>query len=126
MQECVWGVAYKIPADQVESVKSHLDYREKGGYTSVNVTFHPEDPSILPFDLTIYIATKENPEYLGPSAIDNIAHQIYHSVGPSGKNTEYLFKLVHAVTELMPHVKDSHLIELNQAVHKIQQTNGLS
>jgi len=42
LQERVWGVAYEIRKEDVDSVCRHLDYREKDGYQRQRVTFyHP-------------------------------------------------------------------------------------
>jgi cation transport regulator ChaC len=100
-------------------VRAHLDHREKGGYTSVEELFHPDDDTIDPFPLTIYMATETNTEYLGPAPITQIARQIVNSVGPSGKNTEYLLNLAKAVRKISPHVHDSHLFELETEVLKL-------
>lgn len=120
-QECVWGVAYEIAAEDVEAVTIHLDYREKGGYEMVKVPFHPGDAGCQPFDLNIYIGTETNPFFLGPCNLDDMAEQISHSVGPSGPNAEYLFKLAEAMRHLMPHVRDSHLFDLEQRVKALRQ-----
>jgi len=41
-EERVWGVAYEIRKEDVDSVCRHLDYREKDGYQRQRVTFyHP-------------------------------------------------------------------------------------
>ena len=40
LQECVWGVAYEIPAQSEEWVRHHLDLREQGGYEVVTVSTH--------------------------------------------------------------------------------------
>ncbi len=40
----VWGVAYGVRRDVWEDrVRSHLDHREKGGYSRKEVIFHPKD-----------------------------------------------------------------------------------
>lgn len=42
LQEQVWGVAYEIYKEDIESVCKHLDHREKDGYQRQLVTFyHP-------------------------------------------------------------------------------------
>lgn len=61
----VWGVAYKIKSEDVEQVTSHLDYREKNGYSKKTVIFHPKDSSWQPFELTLYVAMTDNESYAG-------------------------------------------------------------
>ena len=58
-QECVWGVAYKIAEDKVEEVRKHLDFREKGGYEAVPVTFHPETSTWQNSSLTFTLAQRK-------------------------------------------------------------------
>ena len=109
-------MAYEIPPGEVENVTQHLDHREKGGYKAVTEMFYPQDSNVEPFELKIYIGTEDNPDYLGPAPLDDIAEQIFTSHGPSGPNTEYLFELVNIVRNMMPHVNDAHLFELEQKV----------
>lgn len=123
MQECVWGVAYKIPTNQVDKVRDHLNFREKGGYEAVPVVFHPQNTDIEPFKLDIYIGTSDNPFFLGPANIEDIASQIFQSEGPSGKNTEYLFELAAAMKQLVPEVQDKHLYDLEREVLRLSQRN---
>ncbi|KAL5009079.1 hypothetical protein ScPMuIL_014660 [Solemya velum] len=115
-EEHVWGVAYEISIEDREKVKAHLDYREKGGYSKVPVLFHPRDQNIHPFELELYIGTKDNPNYLGPASVVDIAKQIATSVGPSGKNIEYLMNLADAMRDVAPDVEDKHLFELENEV----------
>ena len=117
-------MAYHIPETQEHSVRKHLDFREKDGYEKVSVKFHPEDSSYDPFYLDIYIGTEDNPFFLGPADLKDIALQIYSSEGPSGKNTEYLFELAQATRALMPNVEDSHLFGLEKEVRKLCQIHG--
>uniref|UniRef100_H2ZDC2 glutathione-specific gamma-glutamylcyclotransferase n=1 Tax=Ciona savignyi TaxID=51511 RepID=H2ZDC2_CIOSA len=112
----VWGVAYRIPENRVNEVKDNLDYREKGGYSSEDVVFHPRDETLEPFRLMIYIGKPGNPNFAGPSELHDIAEVILSSVGPSGKNTEYLFNLAKYVRQHIPEDRDSHLFELESLV----------
>lgn len=102
----------------------HLDFREKGGYQAVPVTFHPKDENIDPFPLQIYIGSQDNPFFLGPAPLEQIAWQIYQAEGPSGKNIDYLFNLVKSLKDLLPDIQDRHLVELEQAVKQLCNTHG--
>ncbi|XP_078492025.1 putative glutathione-specific gamma-glutamylcyclotransferase 2 [Ciona intestinalis] len=115
-ESIVWGVAYRIPENRVQEVKKNLDYREKGGYTAEYVLFHPRDQGLQPFSLMIYIGNPGNPDFAGPAHLKDIADVISSSVGPSGRNTEYLFNLAKYVRQHIPEDKDTHLFELENLV----------
>ena len=115
----MWGVAYEIPSEEEENVRAHLDHREKGGYESITVTFNPQDERVMPFDLDIYIGSQENPFYLGPADLDEMALQIYEREGPSGKNMDYLLQLAAAMRQLAPGVHDEHLFCLETKVRQL-------
>ena len=65
-----------------------------------------------------FIATPDNPEYVGPAPLDALARQIAGSEGPSGKNSEYLFRLRDAVRNMGEH--DGHLERLCTAVEALE------
>lgn len=100
-----------------------MDFREKGGYTKHDVTFYPSEVIESPIHLNIYIGTSDNEEYLGPAPIEDIANQILCSVGPSGKNIEYLLNLANAVRQLFPDEYDEHLFELEKRVKHLQRSD---
>ncbi|XP_013776590.1 putative glutathione-specific gamma-glutamylcyclotransferase 2 [Limulus polyphemus] len=122
---CVWGVAYEIASSDIESVRAHLDDREKEGYEKINVTFYPKDEEINPIELTIYVGYQDNPYFLGPAPVETIALQIYDAEGCSGKNIEYLLNLAEVMRVLIPHVYDEHLFGLEYEVKKLIRINEL-
>lgn len=115
----VWGVAYRIRAEDIDEVTKHLDFREKNGYSKKTVTFHPNNSEYLPFPLTLYVAVEENESYAGPAAIEDIAQQVVTSIGPSGSNKEYVYNLAEAMRQLAPNAEDEHLFALEKAVKEI-------
>lgn len=120
----VYGIAYKIKDTDVESVIKHLDYREKGGYERKFVTFHPKDESMEAFEMTIYLASLDNPNYAGHAEIDEIAHQVVQSIGPSGPNIDYVCNLAEIMRQVVPEANDDHLFELEAKILKLLQQDG--
>ena len=116
--EKVWGVAYRIKQSDVNGVRSHLDYREKGGYERRNVKFSPDppDPDSGIIHLTVYVGTENNPHYLGPAPLREMASQIFYCVGPSGSNKEYLFNLAESLRTISPNALDTHISILEKEV----------
>ncbi|XP_015430259.1 PREDICTED: putative glutathione-specific gamma-glutamylcyclotransferase 2 [Dufourea novaeangliae] len=145
----VWGVAYKISSQDIDNVVKHLDYREKGGYERKRILFYPSymienigphtlantdsqgnlesakliptNPDNTPFYITIYIGGEDNPNYAGVEDESTIAKQILVSHGPSGANTEYLYKLASAMRIIAPNVYDEHLFTLESAVKVLEK-----
>ena len=123
----VWGVAYHIEDSVWEAgVRDQLDHREKGGYTQHSTLFYPQDPSLEPVTVTLYLGDQDHRQYAGPDTLENMARCILHRVGPSGPNKEYLYNLSLAMKELVPHVKDTHLEELEQKVRELEAVNTSS
>ncbi|EPB91291.1 hypothetical protein HMPREF1544_01807 [Mucor circinelloides 1006PhL] len=121
-----WGVAFKIPSDDVEATRAYLDHREKNGYTvhTVDVFSLEDDETPAVRNALVYIGTTDNEAYVGPAPADKIAQQIHDSYGPSGWNAEYLLNLAEALREISPGVKDDHVFELEGLVKKIIDDNN--
>ncbi|KAH7940325.1 hypothetical protein HPB52_023039 [Rhipicephalus sanguineus] len=88
----------------------------------VQVTFYPGKSEEKPFPLTIYVAQKENPFYLGPANALEIARQIRGAEGPSGSNREYLLSLIECMRNIAPHVRDQHLMDIEQNLLNLETT----
>ena len=122
----VWGVAYEIDeATWTSKVMQHLDHREKGGYSRHNVIFYPRDQhqglSMAGVEVTVYVGEQSHRQFAGPASLEEMASTILHSVGPSGKNVEYLYNLSTALREIDP--TDDHVFELEEAVKKMEAAN---
>ena len=115
-----WGVAYQIASSSVDSVLSYLDYREKGGFRRQMVDFYTDasDGQQALQDVCVYVAENENPNYLGPAPLAEIAQQIFRSTGPSGPNTEYLVELAEGLRAIG--ISDEHVFSLEQHVRLLK------
>jgi len=95
------GMAYLV----TPQVFVHLDHREKNGYLRFSTEMHFEDGSST--EGLLYIATEQNPAFLGAAGELDIARQIATAAGPSGRNRDYLADLAKALRKLGkddPHV----------------------
>lgn len=108
-----WGVAYEIAAEHVGDVLPALDHREKGGYeriyTRATLAAHELAPQ-TEIDVLVYIAAADNPSYLGPAPVEEIARTVRVCQGPSGSNLDYLRRLAEALIEMG--AEDAHVLEL--------------
>ena len=118
----MWGVAYHVEDSVWEGgVRDQLDHREKGGYTQHPATFFPlHEADMEPVTVTLYLGDTDHRQYAGPDEVAVMARTILTSVGPSGPNKEYLYKLCEAMRDLVPHVTDTHLLELEEAVKQLE------
>lgn len=98
---------------------THLDYREKCGYQSSEILFHPKDSSLDAFPATVYSSSANNPWFLGPAPLDEMATEIATRCGHSGSNAEYLLKLAESMRSIAPDHKDDHLFGLEKKVKEI-------
>ena len=104
-----------------ETVFDYLNIREKGGYSleEVDITFPDEGGKVVKG--LIYLAGSENPDWLGDASLDEIAHQICISRGPSGANDQYVKELARALDELG--AKDEHVSAVLNRVLVLSSTN---
>ncbi|MNE79472.1 ChaC-like protein [compost metagenome] len=114
-------MCYCIEASKVKSILAHLDFREKNGYARHYVhVYHSHTHEKFKSPVLIYVGTMQNPQFVDPNSetLDDVAHVIATAHGPSGKNSEYLFNLAHALAEM--NVVDEHVEKLTLMVkHKM-------
>ena len=96
------GVAYLVEP----RVFAHLDHREKNGYSrfSIDIRFAASGQCV---DGVLYVADRDNPAFLGPASLGELADHIARAHGPSGSNRDYVVQLAEALRELEdddPHV----------------------
>lgn len=99
------GIAYRVAAEVLEQ----LDYREKNGYQRYACPIHLRERGATATGV-VYIATRQNPAYLGPARTAAVADHIAGASGPSGSNTEYVLRLADALRALGDH--DEHVMGL--------------
>lgn len=108
------GVAYRVRGEDLQDVLAHLDHREKGGYERRLVRL---ETSHGPLPALLFLATSENPEFLGPARLERIARQVVRSHGPSGPNPEYVLELARALRDLG--ARDRHVFALEARVRRL-------
>lgn len=77
------------------------------------------------FLVTMYYGSAQNEHYVGPDTVQAMAKQIFESVGPSGKNKEYLFNLAKSMRAICEEAMDPHLKELEAAVKDLETEANL-
>ncbi|XP_049637670.1 glutathione-specific gamma-glutamylcyclotransferase 1 [Suncus etruscus] len=115
---CTWGVAYQVRGEQVNEALKYLNVREAvlGGYDTKEVTFYPQETPEQPLKALAYVATPQNPGYLGPAPEEAIATQILACRGFAGHNLEYLLRLADFMQLCGPQAQDEHLAAIVDAV----------
>lgn len=102
------GVAYRLPEAEAAEILAGLDRREQNGYARHRVRVHGETRTIE--DAIVWIATPDNPSFVGPLSVPAIAQVVRTAVGPSGSNREYVVRLHEALAAM--HAVDPHVVEL--------------
>jgi cation transport regulator ChaC len=122
-----WGMAYRVGPADIARVLAGLDHREQGGYEREQVEVElVRGRGVVPdaghgaartgtrVRALMYLATHENPNFLGPASSDAIARQVVGAVGPSGPNPEYVTRLAESLRELG--ARDEHVFEIEARV----------
>jgi len=126
-EDVVWGIAYTIDPQYESEVRDYLDYREKDGYTIEEIdVWGIEDGRevVVASKCFTYVGLPSNPSFIGSEPIDYLAERIWQSVGPSGRNKDYLYELSAAVRKLAPESHDSHLYALETKCRELDAERG--
>jgi predicted ribosome-associated RNA-binding protein Tma20 len=118
-----WGTVYCIPDEEAATILKNLDYREKGGYirTEVDIFISGRESPVV--KSILYLASEKNSNFLGESPVEEVAYQIYKSVGPSGPNVDYLLNLADSMRKM--NALDSHITALEEQVIELVKAGPL-
>lgn len=103
------GMAYRVDPDVFE----HLDHREKNGYERHRVRMTLLE-SVKVVTGTLYVASRDNHAFLGPTDPEAMARHIAGARGPSGSNRDYLLELAAALRRIGE--EDEHVADLERRV----------
>lgn len=108
----VIGAVYYVsrPAEQL---LAELDYRERAGYERLSVVVATASETL---EAVTWIAPPGNAYDVGQLALESLAQHIGASIGPSGRNDDYVFQLESALAEL--EAADPHVTELSALLRR--------
>ena len=104
------GMAFRVAPAERDAVLENLDERESGGFERVVLPFLFSDALRSPVDVLVYIATRDNPNFLGPAPTREMVAQIHGAVGKSGANVDYVLRLAESLRAQA--IEDPHVFEL--------------
>lgn len=102
----VGGAVYFVVAPALELLVE-LDYRERAGYERVQLAVTTTAGVI---EAVTWVAPPGNAYDVGSMSLEALAQHVRASVGPSGRNDDYVFRLEQALAELG--AEDAHISEL--------------
>ncbi|NUP07930.1 MAG: gamma-glutamylcyclotransferase [Polyangiaceae bacterium] len=105
-----FGVAFGVADADASTVLDGLDFRERGGYSRLELPLLRTSDSTLVSTGLVYVANPDNENWLGPATIDDIAMQVRTSVGPSGRNVDYVIGVARALVDIG--AVDEHVFDI--------------
>jgi len=115
-QALVVGRLYEVHPAHAAAVLDRLDHRERAGFDRLEITVTLADGRQAP--ALAYRATEDNPHFLGPAPLPDMARHIDACHGDSGSNREYLLRLDDALAALGQ--VDAHVRALADAVRALR------
>ena len=98
-------VALALPPSVAAGALARLDYREKNGY--LRCTREVRDRFGIRRRALVYLATPDNPAWLGPAPRAELSGPAVHGPRTSGPNIDYLRALHRTLRQL--HITDPHI-----------------
>ncbi|XP_037082367.1 putative glutathione-specific gamma-glutamylcyclotransferase 2 [Pollicipes pollicipes] len=92
-QGVTWGCAFCI-TDPAAINYLHSREVSLGGYETRVTRFQPRDGRQRAFPVMLYLATDDNPQWLGPAPLAQLAEQVAGARGWKGPNADYVLQLV--------------------------------
>jgi cation transport protein ChaC len=104
------------------------DHREKDGYTLERVDVYGlvdgvHETVVIP-GAECYVGRNDNPSFIGSEPLGVLSDTIWHAVGPSGPNKDYVYNLAAAVRALAPEAYDSHLFALEARLRELDRASA--
>lgn len=109
------GAAFLVDTHDQPDLLAQLDHREKNGYERQWLPLQLEDGTQV--EALTWIAAEGNFAWAGPAEPLELAQQIATSIGPSGRNDEYLFELAASLRASSIH--DAHIFDLERRVRAL-------
>ncbi|KAI6139904.1 ChaC-like protein [Pisolithus thermaeus] len=114
-EDVVWGIVYTINPLYESEVHDYLETLD---------VYTIEDGIETVVTRNCYVGRPDNPSFVGSEPLGDLADRIWGSVGPSGRNKDYLYQLAEAVRKLAPASFDSHLFALEDRVRELDDKNS--
>jgi len=73
-----------------------------------------------------YVGRNDNSSFIGSEPLGELADTIWHAIGPSGYNKDYVYDLSAAVRALAPEAHDSHLFALEARLRELDRARSSS
>lgn len=116
------GVVYLVPAEDARRIIDELDFRERGGYERctaevVLMEESSQNSAGETIKTIVYIGNTDNPNFIHYGSEEGFhrkASIISAAFGPSGQNSEYLFRVVEYFRRHK--LEDKYLLRLENAV----------
>ncbi|KPA85764.1 hypothetical protein ABB37_00120 [Leptomonas pyrrhocoris] len=112
--------AFKSEAADVYARANSTDFAAGEAEEQLDIFTHPNAPAVQPrrsVMYLVYIATKENDDYVGDAPMEVMAREILSRTGISGPNREYLFFLADCLRAIG--AADPHVFELDATARRL-------